>query len=689
MREFVQRLQSFGSGMDILQQPVVALAVPEAVRDQLRQCFSDMAESNVWAAESIVIFVDGSASLMEGWPKVQSAAAWSIVVLVQSGAGLQPIFVAAAPVQIGDGDGDDAEDWVADSLNLGAERCTNNSAEMSALAAALLVIVGPGSVLRDCRVPVRIYSDSQVSLDLAESKARASTNVKLVHNVRELLAEAKDVCETSLLYVAAHSGDLWNEVADVLAKFARERGVSCAAPLRILIAAKCAPRNVIVSSSVRFSLESALFWTQVDEEWIDPMEASRSCKCQSGGVSHNAVVQQSPKVRKFVTANVSTLHPAEQRMVGNNTSSRAAQLQAMAARAGAFAVGIQEARSRPGFRTTKWYHAVSSGADAKGNFGCELWIDFVAVPSESCLTVFCEEPRILGVAVRAPSVQLDFIVAHAPCEAAAEAEKVQWWRKLEVAEAQRHSRAPLVVLIDANGRLGSQASAAVGQEEPDQESSNGSHFHELAFKWDGVIVNTFWKLGQGTWQHSSGVQRRGDFICMPSEWLPLISSCAIEHDIPLAIEGKEDHFAVAAIVEHSGRSAEVVSGGIVRRPVIFDRRSCSQLDVKERVGLRLQQAPVLCDHVPIDKHEELLAKFLRTVAAEEAPVKQKKPRKSWMSEETWQVVENAARLRKAFWLQQKDAGQGMRRVWVTLSTTCLICMLLRTLLRVCSGNRRA
>ena len=152
--EFVQRLQSFGSGMDILQQPVVALAVPEAVRDQLRQCFSDMAESNVWAAESIVIFVDGSASLMEGWPKVQSAAAWSIVVLVQYGAGLQPFFVAAAPVQIGDGDGDDAEDWVADSLNLGAERCTNNSAEMSALAAALLVIVGPGSVLRDCRVPV-------------------------------------------------------------------------------------------------------------------------------------------------------------------------------------------------------------------------------------------------------------------------------------------------------------------------------------------------------------------------------------------------------------------------------------------------------------------------------------------------------------------------------------------------------
>ena len=184
---------------------------------------------------------------MEGWPKVQSAAAWSIVVLVQSVAGLQPIFVAAAPVQIGDGDGDDAEDWVVDSLNLGAERCTNNSAEMSALAAALLVIVGPGSVLRDCRVPVRIYSDRQVSLDLAESKARASTNVKLVHNVRELLAEAKDVCETSLLYVAAHSGNLWNEVADVLAKCARERGVSCAAPLRILKAAKSAPRNVIVS----------------------------------------------------------------------------------------------------------------------------------------------------------------------------------------------------------------------------------------------------------------------------------------------------------------------------------------------------------------------------------------------------------------------------------------------------------
>ena len=251
---------------------------------------------------------------------------------------------------------------------------------------------------------MHIHSDSQVTLDLAECKARASTNVKLVHNVRRFLAAAKDVCETSLHYVAAHSGNLWNEVADTMANSARERGVSCAAPVVILKTAKGALRPVVASSRVPFSLESAIFWTQVNEEWHDPMEVSRSSKRQPSGQAHLADTERSPQVRKYVAANVLTLHPAEQRMVGDNTSSRAAQLQAMAARAGAFAVGIQEARSRQGFRTTKWYHVVASGADAKGNLGCELWIDPVAVPSESCLTVFCEEPRILGVAVRAPCV---------------------------------------------------------------------------------------------------------------------------------------------------------------------------------------------------------------------------------------------------------------------------------------------
>ena len=131
-----------------------------------------------------------------------------------------------------------------------------------------------------------------------------------------------------------------------MAKYARERGVSCAAPVVILKTAKGALRPVVASSRVPFSLESAIFWTQVNEEWRDPMEVSRSSKRQPSGQAHLADTERSPQVRKYVTANVLTLHPAEQRMVGNNTSSRAAQLQAMAARAGAFAVGIQS--KRPG-----------------------------------------------------------------------------------------------------------------------------------------------------------------------------------------------------------------------------------------------------------------------------------------------------------------------------------------------------
>eukprot|EP00969_Alexandrium_andersonii_P162775 7195620-Alexandrium_andersonii.AAC.1 len=69
------------------------------------------------------------------------------------------------------------------------------------------------------------------------------------------------------------------------------------------------------------------------------------------------------------------------------------------------------------------------------------------------------DPRRLCVAVRTPCLSLNVCVMHAPCmHAKADVEWAEgWWQETAniVGKWCERARAPLVVLLDANGRVGS------------------------------------------------------------------------------------------------------------------------------------------------------------------------------------------------------------------------------------------
>ena len=70
--------------------------------------------------------------------------------------------------------------------------------------------------LQECAdLPAIVRSDCLTTVQLVQSQARASGNADLVRNARS----SKSV-STELQHIFSHTGDLWNEVADAMAKLA-------------------------------------------------------------------------------------------------------------------------------------------------------------------------------------------------------------------------------------------------------------------------------------------------------------------------------------------------------------------------------------------------------------------------------------------------------------------------------------
>ena len=95
-----------------------------------------------------------------------------------------------------------------DPLYLGADKLTNNTGELSAIAAALRWTLNLLGRARPFEVgTVRIVSDSQYALDAATCKWRSNlANGGLVKRLQGLLRQAKERVEVVLDWTKAHTG---------------------------------------------------------------------------------------------------------------------------------------------------------------------------------------------------------------------------------------------------------------------------------------------------------------------------------------------------------------------------------------------------------------------------------------------------------------------------------------------------
>ena len=171
---------------------------------------------------------------------------------------------------------------------------------------------------------------------------------------------------------------------------------------------------------------------------------------------------------KIASANVLTMRPAEEDEC--RFSTRRIQLDDEFARRQVAFVGVQESRVRKaGARNGRNFTMIGTNADAKGSFGMELWVNHKFCPrGAEAIKVLVAEPRrllarvatTLGLSLALFSMRLGSTPEPRSCRPGGKSP-----RKLldRVPKAER-----VIMMVDANARVGSVQSSAVGPQCPDE-----------------------------------------------------------------------------------------------------------------------------------------------------------------------------------------------------------------------------
>eukprot|EP00435_Cladocopium_sp_Y103_P062446 s894_g24.t1 len=226
---------------------------------------------------------------------------------------------------------------------------------------------------------------------------------------------------------------------------------------------------------------------------------------------------------RCATANVMTLYQ-NRAAHGKGATGRMEALLRDFARANIQVIGIQESRSQmQGHSQSQRYHILSAPATGRGVGGIQLWIHERWPHSHGPLLIRHCHLRILAssaqhllVRLHHDDLKLLFLVAHAPpCPTFEEA--TSFWTMLSKDIPSAYRSWPLIALLDANARVGSQPSSCVGTFGAEAETLAGECFHAWLQDQDLFLPQTDESFHDGphaTWTHSSGHEGRLDFVAL-------------------------------------------------------------------------------------------------------------------------------------------------------------------------------
>ena len=310
---------------------------------------------------------------------------------------------------------------------------------------------------------------------------RALSEIPLVHLARNEARCYRQRAGIDGRHVATHRGLAGNEAADRLADAGRRRWM---VPERAAAFISCASSIPPEPEVPFFTLADRIFWQKIKDE-VDPLRPFRPGR-------------QCLEVVELIVgaANVRTLFPAERSAASRAgppaTTGRRVDLADQLHQAGISIVGFQETRCRrqvTGLR--RGFRVFAAAADQAGHGGVELWIRQDIMGDPRSFHVLVAEPCFLLVKGHTAAGVIQFCVCHGPDSTRNQAEIQAWWRRsAALIWSACQVSSPLVLLCDANARVGSVASPAVGDQAADWEDTAGAEFHAVLLEWDLCLPAT-------------------------------------------------------------------------------------------------------------------------------------------------------------------------------------------------------
>ena len=309
-----------------------------------------------------------------------------------------------------------------------------------------------------------------------------------------------------------------------------------------------------------------------------------------------------------------------------------------------FLAGIQESRTPAGSVHGARYVRYCSGCNSRRCYGTELWVargpGWPSHTATVLLADYCRLVARLDVGARSFLV----FVGHAPHRAHTEQVRCDWWAETKAVCARFSTGAPWLLLLDGNCRIGSVVSECVGDLHADEEDLSGHALHQLLRSLRCWIPSTFPAHMSGPGgtliQRPSGALQRSDYVCLPLAWR--------QHDIAARVDpqvsaghANADHFAVVVQCRLLFGHSQVARRARVDAAALADPANRDQV-----LGI-LGRVPAIPWDVSAGDHAALLSEFLFTELSQAFPLRARRMRSSFLSEETTHLHQQIARLRHA------------------------------------------
>eukprot|EP00435_Cladocopium_sp_Y103_P067591 s210_g30.t1 len=463
-----------------------------------------------------------------------------------------------------------------------------------------------------------------------------------LHGVTRALGQwlgSRFSCRPTYSHVAGHSGDAWNEAADA----------ACWACLHDWISGTDFA-SVFAQHFGAFSGHFEWLWF-LEHAWnghvgypsirdgcfVFPLDSFSTATPSvhdpqafvSASTSSTSAATVEPFVLRCATANVLTLSTGATHGSTYVSARQEALMQAFA-EAGFHLVGVQETRSKlTGHHSHEHFHILAASSTSRGHYGVQLWIarSFDVSGRQTPITaqhmrVLHADPRLLLVRLTPPGLNLLVIVGHVPCDGGG-ADTQTWWRSLTKLLPASCRLWPKIMLVDANSRLGSLTSDAVGDFQASEENEAGALLHQWLIDQAMFAPQTMAAYHHGsatTFVHSTGKEGRIDFVLLDESLRhPLLRTYVPDIDLSLQ---KQDHFPVAADVPLVMRPPSARSA-----PVLHHRSSVAAVS-----------PPVVDWSLDVHTHADQLHRWLQ--CHQLAP--HRWPRKKHLQDATWQLVQHKA-----------------------------------------------
>ena len=375
-----------------------------------------------------------------------------------------------------------------------------------------------------------------------------------------IYAEHRFGSQWTTQYVAGHQGDVGNELADGIAGLAAEGRIIGDAHLWLQLILAPQFGQHVAWFWLFYSQQFASWWDGLDlclphRPMSSPPISALPLQC-----SRLTPASQGHFDGIIGTCNVLTLRATgkhDDADLGFQGLTRQHIVLQQFFEAGVCIVALQETRLRQCQKQLCGYLLFRGDASQNGHHGIIVAIS-TTIPyghyedehghrhnllfSQRDISIVCMQSRYVILRLQTPWLRCLLIAGHAPHTGHTSDEVDQWWTALSKAIPNALLDWPMVLLVDANAKVGEDTCAAIGTHGAERGGERALPFTSFIREHGLWLPSTFpcHEGPTGTWKHPSGSWHRNDYIGLPSMWPTTFCRSWTSEDIDVSLH-HDDH----------------------------------------------------------------------------------------------------------------------------------------------------